>query len=81
MASHGKNYPDRSRDERRRAVPPPPRPPGSANEHTTVRQQAPTMSDTDAARYEELAAYDTMMRDVGGPVSQLADYLLNRDGK
>lgn len=65
MASHGKNYPDRSRDERRRIV----------------RQQAPTMSEADAARYEELAAYDTMMRDVGGPVSQLADYLLNRDGK
>lgn len=79
MASHGKNYPDRSRDERRRVSPP--RPPGSANEHVAVRQQSPTMSEEDAARYEELAAYDTMMRDVGGPVSQLADYLLNRDGK
>lgn len=64
MASYGKDYPDKAHDERRRPQAP---------------QQAPTMSDAEAERYEELMAYDAMMRDVGGPVSQFADYLISRD--
>ena len=78
MASPGKSYPDRSRDERRV----PARPPGSApNELRPVRQQGPTLSPEQVARLEELDAMDALMRDTGGssPISQVSDYLIRRD--
>ena len=76
MASHGKSYPDRSRDERRIVSRP-------YNEVPERRMQEPTMTPEQERAYMNAMSYDTMMREApgGGAVSQLGDYMLNRDKK
>lgn len=75
MASHGKSYPDRSRDNRRRPF----KGYGVAEE----RMQSPTLTPEQERAYMDSAAFDAMMREAPGtgPIGQLGDYMLDRDKK
>jgi hypothetical protein len=76
MASHGKHYPDRSRDERRRVSRP-------YNEVPERRMQEPTLTPEQERAYMNRMAFDAMMREApgSGPVSQLGDAMLDKDNK
>ena len=74
MASHGKSYPDRSRDERRRVSRP-------YNEVPERRMQEPTLTPEQERAYMNTMAFDAMMREApgGGPISQLGASMLKKD--